>query len=71
MRLASRILVAALVLSLPTANLSAVGKTIKKPSKSEYDRAFEYCRKTYGTSLESVELTKRFGHTGYFCMTRN
>jgi hypothetical protein len=64
------ILIASLLLTLPVLTVGAVGKTMKKPSKSEYDRAFAYCRKTYGTTLESVELTKRFGQTGYFCITR-
>ena len=39
-------------------------------SPETYARAFAYCRKKYGTSLESVEFTKRFGQTGYFCLTR-
>lgn len=65
-----KILVAALIMSLPIVTVDAIGKTVKKPSKSEYDRAFAWCRQKYGTTLESVELTKRYGHTGYFCLTR-
>ena len=64
------ILIAAILISLPVITVEAVSKTVKKPSKSEYDRALAYCRKTYGQSLESAELTKRFGQTGYFCITR-
>jgi hypothetical protein len=65
------LIIAALLLCVPVATVGAVAKTAQSQSKAEHDRALAWCRKKYGTSLESVEYTKRFGQTGYFCLTRN
>jgi hypothetical protein len=65
------VFIAGLLLILPITTVGAVGKTVQTQSKAEHDRALAWCRKKYGTSLESVEFTKRFGQTGYFCLTRN
>jgi hypothetical protein len=65
------LIIAALLLCVPVATVGAVAKTVQSQSKAEHDRALAWCRKKYGTSLESVEYTKRFGQTGYFCLTRN
>lgn len=65
------VLIAYLLLCLPITTVGAVAKTVQTQSKAEHDRALAWCRKKYGTSLESVEYTKRFGQTGYFCLTRN